>query len=312
MSRAGRAIERVVRWGVLTSAATLSACVMTRPARTPPLTPPAELAVERVSFDSRSGSTIRGWYLRGDPGDGAVLLLHGVGSNRSSMVDRARFLHRAGYTVLLPDFQAHGESDGAHITFGSLESLDASAALDFLRRCSGGEPVAAIGVSMGGAAALLGPGPLEVDALVLESVYPTIRQALEDRLAVWLGPLGALNRWVAPIVIRQVSGEIGVGEEALRPIDRIGSADAPVFVLSGTRDAYTPLAEARALFARAQGPKEFWAVEGAKHEDLHAFAGAAYEQRVGAFLAKHLRARPRPADARARVAAAGACHDDAA
>ena len=310
MRRAGSAVERVVRWGVLVGAVTLAGCVMTRPAGTPPLTPPPGLAVERVSFDSRSGSTIQGWYLRGDPGKGAVLLLHGVGSNRSSMVDRARFLHRAGYTVLLPDFQAHGESDGAHITFGSLESLDANAALDFLRWCSGGESVAAIGVSMGGAAALLGPGPLQVDALVLESVYPTIRQALEDRLAVWLGPLAALNRWVAPIVIRQVSGEIGVGEEALRPIDRIGTANAPIFVLSGTRDAYTPLAEARALFARAQGPKEFWAVEGAKHEDLHAFAGAVYEQRVGAFLAKYLRERPRSADARAPAAAA--CHDAAA
>ena len=309
--RGRRVIGRALRWGVLSGAA-LSGCVMTRPARTPPLAPPAELAVERVSFASRSGSTIRGWFLPGDSGKGAVLLLHGVGSNRSSMVDRARFLHRAGYAVLLPDFQAHGESDGAHITFGSLESLDANAALDFLRGCTGGEPVAAIGVSMGGAAALLGPGPLKVDALVLESVYPTIRQALEDRLAVWLGPLGKLNRWVAPIVIRQVSAEIGVGEDALRPIDRIGSAGAPVLVLSGTRDSYTPLAEARALFAKAHGPKEFWAVEGAKHEDLHAYAGAAYERRVGAFLAKYLRDAPRPANVPESVGAAGSCRVDAA
>jgi pimeloyl-ACP methyl ester carboxylesterase len=307
-----RAIERVLGWGVLAGAATLSSCVMTRPARTAPLAPPAELAVERVSFASRSGGTIRGWYLRGDPGRGAVLLLHGVGSNRGSMVERARFLHRAGYAVLLPDFQAHGESDGAHITFGSLESLDAIAALEFLRQCSGGEAVAAIGVSMGGAAALLGPGPLRVDALVLESVYPTIRQALEDRLAVWLGPLGGLNRWVAPLVIRGVSAEIGVREDALRPIDHIGVAGAPVFVLSGTRDAYTPLAEARALFAQAQGPKEFWAVEGAKHEDLHAFAGATYEKRVGAFLAKYLRGAPRTAGARPSGAARGACREDTA
>ena len=289
--RRGRRIGRALSGGVLLGAASLSACVMTRPARTPPLAPPSDLAVRPVSFASGSGATIRGWYLPGMRGGGAVLLLHGVGSNRSSMVGRARFLHRQGYSVLLPDFQAHGESGGEFITFGSLESFDAAAALDFLRQCSSGERVAAIGVSMGGAAALLGPGgPLHVDALVLESVYPTIRQALEDRLAVWMGPLGRLNRYVAPVVLRSVSAEIGVREEALRPIDRIASAAAPLFLLSGTRDAYTPIAEARALFEHARGPKEFWPVEGAKHEDLYAFTGALYERRVGGFLAAHLRA----------------------
>ena len=288
--RRGRIIRTTLGVGVLAGAASLSACVMTRPARTSPLAPPSGLAVQSVSFESRSGATIRGWFLPGVPGTGAVLLLHGVGSNRSSMIGRARFLHRQGYSVLLPDFQAHGESDGDFITFGSLESLDAAAALDFLRRCAGSGRVAALGVSMGGAAALLGPGPLDADAFVLESVYPTIRQALEDRLAVWMGPLGGLKRVGAPVVLRGVSAEIGVREEALRPIDRIAALGAPVFVLSGTRDAYTPLAEARALFARAQGPKEFWAVEGAKHEDLHAYTGETYERRVGAFLAAHLRA----------------------
>jgi fermentation-respiration switch protein FrsA (DUF1100 family) len=146
-----------------------------------------------------------------------------------------------------------------------------------------------IGVSMGGAAALLGPRPLDADALVLESVYPTIRQALEDRLAVWMGPLGRLNRYVAPVVLRTVSAEIGVREDALRPIDRIAQVGVPVFVLSGTRDRYTPLDEARALFEHARGSKQFWPVEGAAHEDLYAFTGDKYERRIGAFLAVQLR-----------------------
>lgn len=288
--RRTRFIQRTFRFGALAGVAALSGCLMTRPARTSPLTLPARLAVRPVSFASASGSTIRAWFLQGEPSRGAVLLLHGVGSNRGSMVNRARFLHDAGYTVLLPDFQAHGESSGDFITFGSLESLDAAAALTFLRQCSGEARVAVIGVSMGGAATLLGPRPLGADALVLESVYPTIRQALEDRLAVWMGPLGRLNRFVAPIVLREVSAEIGVREDALRPIDRIGGAGAPVFVLSGTRDRYTTLPEARALFDHATGPKEFWAVEGASHEDLYDFAGATYERRVGDFLARWLRA----------------------
>ncbi len=291
-ARRSRFVERVFESGALTSAAAWSGRVMTRPARTAQLASPSALAMRPVSFASRSGSIIRAWLLGGSPGAGAILLLHGVRDNRSSMVARARFLHRAGYTVLLPDFQAHGESEGARITFGVLESLDAESALAFLRASSGGERVGMIGVSMGGAAALLGAGQFPADAYILESVYPTIRQALEGRLGVWLGPLGILKRMIAPHVMQGVTAEIGIREDALRPIDFIGSVGAPVLVIAGSRDAYTPLVEARALFERAREPKEFWAVDGARHEDLHAFAAEAYEQRVGEFLARHLRATP--------------------
>ena len=58
--------------------------------------------------------------------------MHGVRSNRLQMLDRARFLNKFGYSVLLFDFQAHGESIGDHITFGYLESLDANAGYSYL------------------------------------------------------------------------------------------------------------------------------------------------------------------------------------
>ena len=62
--------------------------------------------------------------------------MHGVRANRLVMLARARFLHKAGYAVLLFDFQAHGESSGKRITFGHLEGLDASAAVTFLHSCT--------------------------------------------------------------------------------------------------------------------------------------------------------------------------------
>ena len=135
-ARHRRFVALAVRHGVVTRAAVWSGCFMARPAMTRALAIPSELAVRPVSFSSRSGSTIKAWLLRGTPGVGAVLLLHGVGDNRTSMVARARVLHQAGYAVLLPDFQAHGESAGSFITFGALESFDAEAALAFLRRCT--------------------------------------------------------------------------------------------------------------------------------------------------------------------------------
>ena len=275
--------------GAIIATFAATSCMLTRPALKGAGTPPAALGAVSVRFASASGSLIHAWLMPGRPGRGAVLLLHGVGASRASMLGRAGFLHDAGFTVLAPDFQAHGESPGEHITFGALESKDAEAAIAFLRDNDPGERVGVIGVSMGGAAAVLASTPVPTDAFVLESVYPTIHDAVADRLGVWLGPLGFFGHALAPAVIRVLGSSIGVSEDQLRPIDRIGCADAPLLLIAGTGDEYTPLTESRALFARAHGPKEFWAVEGAGHEDLHAFATTEYERRVGTFLAEHLR-----------------------
>ncbi len=248
--------------------------------------PPAELGARDVEFRSASGSTLRGWLARGLPGAGAVVLLHGIGASRKEMLGRARFLRSSGYSVFLMDFRGHGESSGEASTYGALESRDARAAVDLVREALPGERIAAIGISMGGAAALLGPEPLPVDALVLESVYPTFHDALRDRLRAWLGPPG---RALTGVLERLLLPRGGVTAEDLRPIDRIAEQKAPVLLLAGTADRYTPLPESLALFQRAHEPKEFWAVEQADHEDLHAYAGEEYERRVGAFLQRHLR-----------------------
>ena len=270
---------------------TAPGCMLANPAHSSVPAPPAPLAVENVAFPSRSGSLIHAWLMRGRVGGGSVLLLHGVGANRSSMLGRAEFLHDDGFTVLAPDFQAHGESPGDHVTFGARESLDADAAMTFLHTFAPAEPIGVIGVSMGGAATLLGPGPIPANAFVLESVYPTIRQAVSDRLAAWFGPLRGVGRWFTPAVINIVGSEIGVSEAELQPISRIGNIHAPLLLISGTDDPYTPLAEAESLYARAPAPKSFWAVNGAGHEDLHAFGRVEYERRVGSFLMRYLQIR---------------------
>jgi pimeloyl-ACP methyl ester carboxylesterase len=268
---------------------TTSACMFGGSARGSIGSPPAELNAENVTFSSASGSQIHAWLVRGQPGAGAVLLLHGVGSNRTSMQGRAQFLHDEGFTVLAPDFQAHGESPGEHVTYGARESLDAAAAMVFLHELAPTERVGVIGVSMGGAASLLGNGPLAANAFVLESVYPTIRQAVSDRLSTWFGPIGGLARMFTSAVIGVAGKMTGVTERELEPIGRIGSIHAPLLLITGTADRYTPLAEAESLYAHAPAPKTFWALDGAGHEDLYDYGRPEYERRVGGFLVKYLR-----------------------
>jgi pimeloyl-ACP methyl ester carboxylesterase len=285
------------RWKIISAlcvaaiilAATLVWCIggmLVLPANQPIENPPPDLHAENVTFPSASGAIIHGWFVAGEPGHGAVLLLHGVHANRMVMASRAEFLSRAGYAVLLFDFQAHGESLGKQITFGFLESRDATAAVDFLRQKLPGEKIGVIGVSMGAVAALLAQPPLPVSALVLESCYPTIYQATEDRIVERFGFLGCLT---TPLLTCQLEPRLGISPDELKPIESARNISIPKFFIAGSADKLTTEQESKNLFAAAAGPKQFWLLDGAAHQDLRAFAGAEYDHRVLAFLTDNLK-----------------------
>jgi fermentation-respiration switch protein FrsA (DUF1100 family) len=288
-------LTRLLSWSggiILLGAALLVAAVIafgliaSRPDRVAIGPPPPDLHAENISIASASGATLRGWFMAGEPGGGAVVLMHGVRANRLSMVRRARMLNAAGFSILLFDFQAHGESTGARITFGYREGMDANSAVGFMRARLPAERVGALGTSLGGAAAVLGPEPLPVDALVIESVYPEIHAAIANRMRANLGArLGAvLARPLAGLFMTLLPAVLDIDPATLRPIDHMAEARTPVLVASGIDDRYTRIAEATAMFERAPAPKEFWAVPDAGHVDLEAFDPEAYRGRVLPFL----------------------------
>jgi uncharacterized protein len=240
---------------------------------------------EEVHIPSRSGSTLAGWFRPGERGRGVIVLMHSVRESRLTMLGRAGFLSRAGYSVLLFDFQAHGESPGKHLTFGWLESRDARAAVHYARSRCPGEPLGVIGSSLGGASAVLGEEPLGADAVVLEAVYPDVEDAVRNRLRIYLGPVGAP---LAPLLLLQFRPWLGISPQNLRPVDHIQDLGAPVLIIGGTKDRHTTVAETRRLFEAAREPKELWLIEGAAHVDFHGFAGRDYEEWVLGFFGKTL------------------------
>jgi len=249
--------------------------------------PPADLAANSISFVSESGATLSGWHVRVDGSRGVVVLVHGIRSSRLSMLERARWLRAAGFSVVMFDLQGHGESPAERITVGYLEKHDVRAAVEFARAEHPGEPIGVVGASLGGAAALLA-SPLSIDALVLESVYPSIRDAVHNRVAAQLGPLSTLP---AELLLAQLKPRLGISPSELRPIDHVAEVGCPVFLLCGKEDRHTTVEETRAMFATAREPKELWLVEGAAHVDLCHASPAEYRKRVLQFLGQHMQVR---------------------
>ena len=246
---------------------------------------PDDLHAESVLIPGQPGP-IHGWWISGDADKASVLLLHGIRANRTAMLGRARLLARHGYSVLLIDLQAHGESPGEAITLGLRESAGVQLARGWICRKRPGKPIGAIGVSLGGASILLGPSPSGFDAVVLEAVYPDARQALRNRMAMRLGTVAAPV--LGKLLEVQVKPRLGIALEQLRPIDHIAAIGAPVLVIAGGRDRHTTPTESAALFARAHEPKEYWLLPGAAHQDFLRADPAGYENRVLGFLDRNL------------------------
>jgi pimeloyl-ACP methyl ester carboxylesterase len=215
----------------------------------------------------------------------AVLLLHGVGASWQATAANAAWLTSLGYASLTIDFRGHGQSSIEPRSFGLGEALDAQTGFAWLKRQQDKAPVAIIGISLGGAASLLGDaGPIPADALVLQAVYPDIRRAIRNRIASRTSP--GVGYLLEPLLSLQAPLRFGAWPGRLSPLKALPRYPGPVLIIGGEQDASTPPAETRAMFAAARGDKTLWLVPTGDHAAICDLASAAYRSRVEEFLAR--------------------------
>ena len=245
---------------------------------------PAAAPAEPVRLTARDGIIIAGTYWPGRRPDApAVLLLHGVGASRDQTAPMAEALAAQGYAALAIDLRGHGESTITDHSYGLDEGLDARAALAWLKAKQHGARTGVIGISLGGAAALIGrDGAVPADALVLVAVFPDIRAAIYNRMASVLTPVG--GTFAEPLLSFQSLPRYGVWPGRIAPLAAIRDFRAPVYVIGGAKDRYTPPVETRALFDAAPNRKGLWLAPGLSHGEVSNLHDEEWARRVGGFL----------------------------
>jgi uncharacterized protein len=256
--------------------------------------PPPEMEASNVTMVSSAGHLVHGWLSSGQPGHGIVLLLHGLSNDRRAMLPRAQFLRKLGYGTLLIDFQANGETRGNFQTFGEEESQDVFAAIQYLHHKVPNERVGVLGVTLGAAALVLQANKQHADAVVLDTLYPTLEEAIEERVRSHIGPFATL---LTPLLYLEVKSRVPFDAQRVKPIAFLSQLGAPVLMICGGRDPVTTPAQCRAMFAAAPQPRQLWEVPEAGHVDLYRFASKPYEERVGDFFAGYLVQQDVPAPA---------------
>jgi uncharacterized protein len=267
---------------------------------------------EDVSFPTTDGLTLRGCYLRGEGAEGGAGARNGVvvfglefGSNRWACVPYCDFLRQRGFDIFSFESRNQGESDSQPgyeplqwVT--DFEVADFRAALAYLksRPDADARGVGLFGLSKGGSAGLLvaAADPF-VRCFVTDGIFathttmvPYMRQWLRIfSRKYWLQnmiPNWYFKMW-ANIGLRQIERQRGCRFPHLENLmSRLGQR--PFLMIHGAADTYIKPAMAQALFDLVKGPKEFWLVDNAKHNQAFHLAAEEYQQRVLRFFETHL------------------------
>ncbi len=180
--------------------------------------------VQSVRFQSSDGVSLAGWLISGRPDLPAIVLCHDLGGSKSSLLNLAIPLQKAGFTLLAFDFRGHGESRGERSTFGLAEKRDVIGAVDFLTTVQGidARRLGIYGVGMGAfAATLAAVDRPALRVLVLDSLYPDVDYPLTRRVYEnW--PFGVEHLGALPRLVFRVMGSAGnAGERAAEILPRL-------------------------------------------------------------------------------------------
>jgi pimeloyl-ACP methyl ester carboxylesterase len=234
------------------------------------------------------GILLRGWKVRPRPANGNwVLLFHGRSDNRTGMLGQAELLLRHGYSVVMMDSRAHGESGGAMATYGWQERLDSRSIADELYGTEKPRLLFALGSSMGAAIALQAAGiEPRIVGVVAESSFSDLREVSYDYAGLkwtqWLGK--TLFRPATWTALAEAEKEGGFAANDVSPEKAVAVRPFGVLLICDGLDHTIPCRHSQRIFEAATGSKLFWKVPGAGHTQALGVAPLEYKQRVVAFL----------------------------
>jgi len=250
------------------------------------------LAYRDVSFLTRDGVRLSGWYLPARTG-AAVALLHGSGSTRASVLDQAIVLNRHGFGVVLFDARGHGRSGGRAMDFGWYGDPDVTAAVTFLATQPDVDPtrIGAVGLSMGGEEAIgAAASDHRIRAVVAEGA--TARTAADH---AWLSDEYGWRGSLQEVLEDMTYGVASLLTDAPTPIslrDAVtAAAPRPVLLIAAGGVGDEAIA-GRYLRAASPTNVQLWVVPGAGHTGGLEQARGAWTRRVTKFLETALRAAP--------------------
>lgn len=208
------------------------------------------LPCQDVWLTSEDGTRLHGWWIETPRSRATVLYCHGNSGSIAERVELFTVLRRLKVNIFAFDYRGFGKSDGSPSAPGIF--ADVRAAIDYAVGELGVSPSKMIlfGHSLGGAVAI--DGALNRPSLAGVVIQSTFTDLNDMARHFYPGiPMHLITR------------------NKIRSIEKVPQIRIPKLFIHGTEDPTVPFAMGEKLYEEAAGPKSWYPVEGAGHNDLH-------------------------------------------
>lgn len=239
---------------------------------------------QTLQLITKRNNVIDAWYMLRDSSRGTIIIVHGLGANKSFLLEEAYEFRFLGFSVMMIDLRAHGSSTGNTTTLGVRESEEVKLAYDYLAR-RGEKNIVLYGVSLGSVvvAKAIYDFDLQPSRIILDMPFGNLKKLLEGkaRLLGFPGePFGILVTFWSGVE----RGFNGFNHSTSRYAQKI---KCPVLMQYGALDRLVTSGETNLVFNHiSSADKKLVIYKTANHESFLRNDPALWRTEVSEFLLK--------------------------
>lgn len=221
-----------------------------------------------------------------------VLILHQFGSDKDEASKYADIFTALGYSVLIPDMRAHGESGGEYVSMGFYEKKDIEAIIRWLKDCYGRDVFYGLfGLADGGCTALLyAETDPNVKFVITDSSFGDLKKLYKEIFGsrYKVKPFPLLN--FTEIFIKRIAG---FSVKDVKPIKYFSSKnythDFPLMLIHGDCDKQVPPQLSVDLYnAKEEGVKTLYLAPDCGHLEAFDKNKEVYTEKIHTFINENI------------------------
>ncbi|MFB9079549.1 alpha/beta hydrolase [Flavobacterium procerum] len=229
----------------------------------------------------KSNKEIECWLIKNQKSRGTVILFHGYGAEKSSMIDKSNEFLKLGFSTMLVDFMGSGNSEGNQTTIGFKEAEEVKTCFDYVSS-TGEKNIYLFGTSMGAVAIMkcISDTKINPKGIIIEcpfgSMYQTVCARFKKMNAPTFPMAGILLFWGSI-----QNGFWGFGHN---PSEYAQKISGPTLLLYGEKDKSVSRLEIDEIYKNLKGLKKLSTYKNTGHENYLLKNKVQWSRDVNSFL----------------------------
>lgn len=240
-----------------------------------------------LSIKSNDGYNLVAKYYKKSEGNKLAIVCHGYGADYREMGLYVKYFYNNGYNVLIPQFRAHGESEGKRIGMGWPDRLDLKKWIDSMVKINPDCKIVLFGLSMGASTVCMTVGenlPKNVKCAISDCAYANAY----DQFAFVSTKMKICPKFIIKMYNSFLKMAFKINLKNFDAIKQVKKAKVPMLFIHGTEDEFVPFENLQKLYDAYPGKtKNKYACKNALHAMSYPSNEKEYEKVLETFLKKY-------------------------